>query len=53
MLNLHPVSRLVQPLADFLGNHHGAVLAAGATKTDGEVAFAFVDVVRQQINQQV
>ena len=51
--NLHAVSGLVQALAYFLGDHHGTVLAAGAAKADREIALAFVDVVRQQVNQQI
>jgi len=33
------------------GHHHGAMLAAGATERDGEVAFTFVDVVGNQIGK--
>jgi hypothetical protein len=47
MHNLQAVSGLVQAFADFLGNHHRTVLAPGAAKADGEIAFAFVDVVGQ------
>src|SRR5262249_2688654 len=32
-------------------HHHGAVLAAGAAERDGEIAFAFAHVVRNQIDQ--
>ncbi len=53
MHNLHAVSSFVQALADFLGDHHRTMLAAGAAKADGEIALAFVDVVRQQVNQQI
>src|SRR4029077_11311866 len=51
MHNLPPVSGFAQALAYFLGNHHRTVLAAGAAKTDGEIALAFVDVVGQQVDQ--
>src|ERR1700734_2244773 len=53
MGDFHAVSGLVQALADFLGDHHGAVLAAGAAKADGEIAFAFMDIVRQQVNKKI
>src|ERR1035437_1741741 len=51
--NLHAVSSLVQAFADFLGDHYGTVLAARTAKTYCEIAFAFVDVVRQQVNQKI
>src|SRR5690348_15350987 len=50
---LDPISRLAQTLANIFGDHDRAVLAAGAADGDGQVALAFVDVVRQQIYQQV
>src|ERR1700678_4154521 len=53
MRNLQAVSRLVQALTNFFGNHYGTVLAAGATEADGEITLAFVDVMRQQINQEI
>src|ERR1700674_88653 len=53
MLNLHSVSRLVQALADFFRNHYGTVLSTGAAAADGEIALAFVNIVRQQIDQQI
>src|SRR5882724_5461202 len=34
------------------GEHHGAVPAAGAAECDGEIAFAFGDVVGDQVNKQ-
>src|ERR1700683_1618652 len=37
----------------FFGNHHGAMLTTGAAKRQSEVALAFVDVVRQQKQQQI
>ena len=51
--NLHPVAGFPQAAADFFGDHHGAMLASSAAETDGEITFAFLDVVRQQINQKI
>src|SRR5579864_2544715 len=39
--------------ADFFGNHDGTVLSTGATEGDSQIALAFVDVVRQQINEKI
>src|SRR5450432_3816877 len=50
--HLHPVPGLVQASAHFLRDHDGAVAPAGAAKGNGQVALAFVNVVRQQIDQQ-
>src|SRR5580658_2972910 len=41
-----------QAAGDLFGNHHGAVLAASAAERQSEVALAFVDVVREQKEQQ-
>jgi hypothetical protein len=40
-----------QALVDFAGDENGAVMAAGAAEGNGEIAFAFADVVRQKVNQ--
>ena len=53
MHDLHPVSRFVQALADLLRDHDRTMLAAGAAKADGQIALAFVDVVRQEIDQKI
>ena len=53
MHNFQAVSGFVQALSYLIGDHHRTVLAAGAAETDGEIALAFVDVVRQQVNQQI
>src|ERR1700679_3035731 len=37
-----------ETLLQLFGNHYGAMLSAGAADADGEIAFAFVDVVRQK-----
>ncbi len=52
MHDLHAVSGSPQVAADFFGHHDGAVLSAGAAEGNRQVAFAFADVVRQQVNQQ-
>ena len=38
----------LQAPGHFFGHHHAAVLSAGASEADGQVAFAFGDVVGQQ-----
>src|SRR5713101_7696926 len=53
MLHLHPVLSFAQAFAYLLRNHDGAVLASGAAEGDGQVAFAFLDVVGQQIYEQL
>src|ERR1700691_2600199 len=53
MPNFHAMSGFQQALPDFLRDHDGAVLAAGAAETDGEITFAFANVVGQQINEEV
>src|SRR5450631_1627860 len=51
MCDFHAISRAAKMFADFLGDHDGAVLAAGAAERDRQVALALVDVVRQQEEQ--
>ena len=53
MHDLHAISGAAKMFADFFRNHDGAVLSAGATEGDGQITLAFVDVVRQQVNQQI
>ena len=45
--DLHAVAGFAQAFGHILGNHHGAVLAAGAAEGNGQIAFAFANVVRQ------
>src|ERR1700704_6919349 len=52
MHDLDPVARLAKALADFFADHYGTMLAAGAAERDGQIAFSFPDVMRQQIHQQ-
>src|ERR1700687_1701974 len=52
MRDLHFVSRFPQPLADIFGDHHRAVLSAGTSEADGQVALSLANVVRQQVDQQ-
>src|SRR5690242_7105033 len=47
------ISRSCQLFLDLFGDHHRAVLPAGAAEADGQVALSFADVVRQQIDQQL
>ena len=51
--DLHAVSGVAQVFADLLGDHDGAVLSAGASEGDRQIALAFVNVVRQQVDQQI
>jgi hypothetical protein len=45
------ISGVPKMFADFLGDHDGTVLSAGAAEGDRQIAFALVDVVRQQVNE--
>ena len=53
MGDFNPVPRLLQPLGHIFRNHHRTMLASGAAEGDCQITFAFVDVVRQKVNQQV
>jgi len=43
---------LFEGFFELLGEHDGAVFAAGAADGDGEVAFALVDVMGDEIDQE-
>ena len=47
MHDFHFVSSLPQPLVYVLGDHHRAMLSAGASETDGQVTLAFANIVGQ------
>src|SRR5271167_4584677 len=51
--HLHVVSSLGQPLLDLFGNQHRAMFSSGASERDGQIALAFMNVVRNQIDQQL
>ena len=51
--NFHAISGAPKVFAHFLGDHDGAVLSAGSTECDRQIALAFMNVVRQQVNEQV
>src|SRR5262252_1561269 len=51
--HFHPISRFLQPLGHVFGNHYGPVLAAGAAESNRQIAFAFVNVMRQEVNEQI
>lgn len=53
MLDLDAVVMLLESVGNFLGNHDGAVLASRASEGDGEITFAFVDVMGEQEEQQI
>ena len=50
---LHPVLRFAQTFAHLFRDHDRAMLAAGTAEGDGQVALAFLNVVRQQIDEQL
>src|SRR6478672_12302480 len=52
MNNFHRIAGCRQQLFYFFRNKYRAVLASSAAKADGEIAFAFTHVMRQQVNQQ-
>ena len=52
MHDLYAISRFPQPFTDLFRNHHRAMLAAGTTKRNRQVALSLVDVMRQQVHQQ-
>src|SRR5689334_15855515 len=49
---LDPVTGRGQPLADFTGDQHAAVVSPGAAERYRQIALAFGDIVRQQVDQQ-
>src|SRR5271166_1186294 len=53
MHNFDAVSSASEMLAYLLGDQNGAMLAARATKSYGQIALPFVDVVRKKIHQQI
>ena len=53
MNDLYAISGVAKVLADFFGDHDGAMLSAGAAEGDRQVALPFVNVVRQQVDEQV
>ena len=50
--DLSRVAALFQTFFYFLRQHYGVVFSPRATKRDGQVAFPFADVVRNQIGKQ-
>jgi hypothetical protein len=51
--DLHAISSLLQPFGDVFSDHHRAVLPAGASERNCQIAFALVNVMRQKINQKL
>jgi len=51
--DFHAVVRMAKVFANFFGDHDLTGLAACATKGDGQIALAFVDVMRQQVDEQI
>src|SRR5258708_35487344 len=47
--DFHAIFRAAQVFADFLGDHDGAMLSSGATECYGQIALAFITVVRKQV----
>src|SRR5512143_2475789 len=50
---LDAIAGLAQAFAQLVGDHHAAMVPAGAAEGNGEVALPFLNVVRQKIDQQV
>ena len=50
---LYTVAGFMKALADLFRNHYRAMLPAGATRSDRQVALSFVNVVGKKINQKV
>src|SRR5579872_5641200 len=53
MQHFHPIPCLPKALTNIFGDHHRAMLPAGAAERDREIAFSFPNIVRQQVNQQL
>src|SRR6478736_587164 len=53
MQDFHTVSSAAEVLTDIFGNHHRPMLASGTAEGDGQIALAFVNIMRQQVDQQV
>src|SRR5947209_9239558 len=51
--DLDSVTCLAQVLAHILGDHDRAMLSSGAAERNRQIAFAFANVVRQQVNQEI
>ena len=53
MRNLHAIAGIGQMFADLVRNHDRAMMASGAPESDGQITFAFADIVRQQVDQKL
>jgi pimeloyl-ACP methyl ester carboxylesterase len=53
MQRLDLVAGFVESFGELFGHHHAAVLAAGASEGDGQVALAFFDVMREQVEHEL
>ena len=53
MGDFHAVACLLQALGNIFGDHDRSVLAAGAAEGNCQITFAFMDIVRKQINQEI
>ena len=53
MHDFDPVARFPKMFPDVFGDHHGAVLPASTPERDGQVTLAFLNVVRQEIDEQL
>src|SRR5271165_2232237 len=51
--DFHVVSRLGQPLLHIFSDHYRAVFATGAAEGDRQITLAFLDVMRDQVDQQI
>ena len=53
MHDFHAVSGAAQVFSDFLGDHDGTVLSPRAAERDRQIALAFMNVMRQQVDEQL
>src|SRR5260370_37698235 len=53
MRDLNVITGVAKVLAVFFGYHAGAVLAAGTAEGDGQIALAFMDIVRQEVDEEI
>src|ERR1700674_4189514 len=51
MHDFYAISGAAEVFAHVLGDHDGTVLSAGATEGDGQIAFAFMNVMGEQVDE--
>src|ERR1700683_5839902 len=53
MHNFHTITGAPKMFAYLLGDHDGTVLSAGTAERNGQIALAFMNVVREQVDEQI